>query len=168
MKKRFLILCVIAVALAGAAFAVFIAVNDEGCGRNFWGNRVYTGEICVNDSCWVERWSRESDFSSFEDFLEASEWLRSGARGIVVGPIENEEMAREKAEEVWIEVFGSRDVSFIERIVEERRYVGAFYDERNDVWFLGALPPRPSGWTGMSPHIFIRGSDGQVLAVWGQ
>jgi len=100
---------------------------------------------------------------SFENFnFDSYGWLvQEFPLDKILGPIENEEMAKARAEEAWIEVFG-------ERILDMGPF-DVLYDELSNVWFLaGTLPPPPPGYVfaGSVPHIFIRGEDGQVLAVW--
>ena len=91
---------------------------------------------------------------------------------IVLGPIENEEMVIAVVVESWVELFG--DTSDMERwwrwrLLEysgiETKSYEILYDESNDVWFLAGVFP-PDVLSGITPFIFIRGTDGQVLAAW--
>ena len=69
--------------------------------------------------------------------------------------ISDEETAIEKAEEVWLGVFGGN-------IIEKKPYV-AYYDAETDTWLVkGTLPDNSFGGV---PYAIIQ-SDGQVLAVW--
>ena len=91
------------------------------------------------------------NFDDYGRFLEMFPFDR------ILGPITSEEMAKAGAEAIWVELFGKH-------ITIDRQPFLVLYDESSDVWFLaGTLPP---DFLGSVPHIFIRGSDGQVLAVW--
>lgn len=73
-----------------------------------------------------------------------------------VGPVFNLEEAVEKAEEIWIKIYG-------ERVKEEKPYQ-VFYDAKNGVWLVqGTLP---ANMMGGSARILIEASSGKVLAVW--
>lgn len=80
---------------------------------------------------------------------------------LILGPIGNAEIAKKKAEKVWVEIYG-------EKVKNEEPYNVAF-DEENQVWLVfGSLPKRDgNGYaTGGTAHILIQKSDGKVLAVW--
>ena len=73
-----------------------------------------------------------------------------------VGPIVDAEDAAQKAEEVWIRIYG-------EDIKDERPYIVS-YDEENGVWMVkGSLPPFALGGVA---NILIENDTGKVLAVW--
>lgn len=74
----------------------------------------------------------------------------------VLGPVTSAKDAKEKAETVWLEIFG-------EEVKEEKSY-GVSYDIDTGTWLVqGHLPIYMVGGTA---HILIRESDGAVLAVW--
>jgi len=78
----------------------------------------------------------------------------------VLGPIDNAKTAKEKAESVWIEMFG-------ESIKQEKPYK-VFFDKSNDVWLVtGSMHRSLFGEVkGGVANIIIKKSDGKVLAVW--
>lgn len=74
----------------------------------------------------------------------------------VLGPVTSAEDAKEKAESVWLEVFG-------EEVKQEKPY-GVSYDKDTGTWLVQGHLPRYM--VGGVAHILIRESDGAVLAVW--
>lgn len=74
----------------------------------------------------------------------------------VLGSIDSAEAAKEKAEIIWLEIYG-------ESIKERSPYVVSFDDE-NQVWLVHGILPKY--WVGGVPQILIQKSDGKVLAVW--
>lgn len=170
MKKRTLILSTITILLTGGVIlALFLRIHTDG--------EDISTEPTVSNNCrdivdeFVDIGSRNEFIGSigqhphptFENFNFSAyaRFLEEFPSDKIVGPIENEGMAMKKAGDVWIEVFGEE--------VVEMKPPRALYDESSDVWFLtGTLPEPPPGYViaGSVPHIFIRGSDGQVLAVW--
>ena len=158
-------------------------------GRIFEGRRYDNDgelEIRVRNGAWFPvattdsfGWSEEFAKSftvrihpCFENFnfADYSWFLENHPSDIVLGSIESEETAMAGAEEVWNELFGHTPTMALRRdVLREYNRLGIMpynilYDEANDVWFVaGALP---EGVLGTAPFIFIRGSDGQVLAAW--
>ncbi|MDR0889999.1 MAG: YbbC/YhhH family protein [Oscillospiraceae bacterium] len=75
---------------------------------------------------------------------------------IVLGTIDSAQSAKEKAEEIWIEIYG-------DTAKNKKPYIVSF-DELNQVWMVqGTLP---NNWVGGVPYIIFRKADGKVLAVW--
>ncbi|MDR0286373.1 MAG: YbbC/YhhH family protein [Clostridiales bacterium] len=75
----------------------------------------------------------------------------------VVGTTENVQQAKEKAESVWIEIYGKDEKKW-------HKPYEVFYDEYEEVWLvMGSLPSNTDGGV---PYILIKKSDGKVLAVW--
>ena len=74
-----------------------------------------------------------------------------------VGSIANSKDAIQKAEVVWIEIYGED--------VEEEQPYQASYDDQNDVWLVeGTL--KGLRHKGGVAKILIEGQSGDVLAVW--
>lgn len=74
----------------------------------------------------------------------------------IVGTVQDVETAKEKAESIWIELYG-------DEVKEKKPYIVSF-DELNEVWLVqGSLPKNKFGGV---PYILIQKSDGKVLAVW--
>jgi hypothetical protein len=74
----------------------------------------------------------------------------------ILGPVDDAEIAKEKAEDVWIELFGDS--------VTGKRPYQVMFDETNEVWLVqGTLPKKMLGGI---PYIIIQKTDGKVLAVW--
>ena len=117
----------------------------------------FGGIICtdanVNELSWEELWLRENGPWVLRD-LSPEELI---GESIVLGAIENEEMAREKTIMVWQEHGRPRD--YERSILEVRHHVP------QDIWFVAIHPPE--GSIGTILGIFIRGSDGKVLVMWG-
>ncbi|MDR0286375.1 MAG: YbbC/YhhH family protein [Clostridiales bacterium] len=83
--------------------------------------------------------------------------MRDFSSDRVVGTTENVQQAKEKAESVWIEIYGKEK--------KRNKPYEVFYDEYEEVWLvMGTLPPKYSA--GGVPYILIKKSDGKVLAVW--
>lgn len=78
----------------------------------------------------------------------------------VLGSVDSAQLAKEKAEVIWIETYG-------ESIKEKKPYEVSF-DEENDVWLItGSMPKNLFGnIKGGVPYILIQKADGKVLAVW--
>ena len=127
----------------------------------------------------MREWARSfvgRTYPCFENFdLSLYGWfLENHSSDIVLGPIENEKMALERAVEAWVELFScTSGVEWTEwwrwRLLEydwtETRPYAILYDESSDVWYLAGVPPEDSILLSV-PYILIRGSDGQVLAAW--
>lgn len=75
----------------------------------------------------------------------------------VVGPVDDVKTAKEKAEIVWIEVYG-------EKIRKENWAYKVYFDEESKIWMVTGLLPRIV--KGGVPNILIQKEDGKVLAVW--
>ena len=75
----------------------------------------------------------------------------------ILGTVDNQEMAKEKAEAVWIEMYG-------EEIKKEKKPYIVYFDLNSGVWLVtGSLPKNMDGGV---PYILIQKLDGKVLAVW--
>ncbi|MGN0620990.1 MAG: hypothetical protein ACI4I9_03900 [Porcipelethomonas sp.] len=118
--------------------------------------------------------------------MDHSDYLINTAESIperVLGNIDSEEDAIEKARDVWTERLGTDFIEKIEsdyvesdggRVKYQRDhppYNVTFYEEY-DVWLIN--PNYPSGITedgrqfstpGMTPYLIIRGSDGKILGA---
>lgn len=76
--------------------------------------------------------------------------------GKVLGATESAQAAKEKAEVVWVEIYG-------ESVKDEKPYE-VLFDEGNQVWLVqGSLPKDMDGGVAC---ILIKKSDGKVLGVW--
>ena len=80
--------------------------------------------------------------------------------GMILGPIDNERMAKEAAEGIWLKIYGNS--------VKKQKPYRVFFDEANDVWLItGSMPRRLLGnVVGGVAYIIIQKTDGKVLAVW--
>lgn len=88
---------------------------------------------------------------------EYSNYIENFSSDKILGEIDNEKIAKEKAESVWIELYGDQ----IKR--EKKPYIVSF-DPNNQVWLVtGSLPKNMLGGV---PYILIQKPDGKVLAVW--
>ena len=85
----------------------------------------------------------------------------------VLGPIDSAEMAKEKAEFVWIEIYGYE--------VQDKKPYKILYDKENRIWmvqgelnlnFLTDNKELIIPAFGGVPYIIIQEWDGKVLAVW--
>ena len=87
---------------------------------------------------------------------EYSSFIEEFSSDMVLGEVSSPKVAKEKAEMVWIEIYGDD--------VKKKKPYRVSYDESNKVWLVqGSLPI----WMlGGFPNIIIRESDGKVLAVW--
>lgn len=73
-----------------------------------------------------------------------------------LGEVLTAEDAKNKALDVWLEVYGED--------VKDEKPFKVFYDEQNEIWLvIGSLPPN---YVGGVAHIIMRKSDGKVLTVW--
>lgn len=79
----------------------------------------------------------------------------------VLGPVENERMAKEKAEEVWIEIYG-------EDVMKNKKPYSVAFDSESQTWYVSSAQSQRflflpyGGWA----NIIIQKEDGKVLAVW--
>ena len=94
------------------------------------------------------------------NFVEYSNYIIDFPSNIVLGPVNNAESAKDKAQSVWLQLYG-------ESIKDEKPYQ-VFFDESNEMWLVtGSMPKCLFDTTkGGVANITIRKSDGKVLAVW--
>ena len=94
------------------------------------------------------------------NFVEYSNYIIDFPSNIVLGPVNNAESAKDKAQSVWLQLYG-------ESIKDEKPYQ-VFFDESNEMWLVtGSMPKCLFDTTkGGVANIIIRKSDGKVLAVW--
>jgi hypothetical protein len=106
---------------------------------------------------------RDRNNDKFEAFSldECNYYIENFSSDRVVGTTDNVQQAKEKAESVWIEIYGE------EKTKQEKPYE-VFYDEYEEVWLvMGSLPSKPFHVSlGGTVCILIKKSDGKVLAVW--
>jgi len=126
MKKKSLFSIAIALIAVLVGGGVYMAV---------FGNTKTVGTFSLTDySDFIERFPSE----------------------IVLGSIDSAQLAREKAETVWIDIYGES--------VKDRKPYHVDFDDESQVWLVqGSLPKHRDGGV---PHILIQRSDGKVLAVW--
>ncbi|MDR1564013.1 MAG: YbbC/YhhH family protein [Oscillospiraceae bacterium] len=89
--------------------------------------------------------------SDYSHFMEGFESER------VLGATDTAKDARQKAEKVFVEIYGKS-------VKEEKPFLVAF-DEESQVWLVSGNWP-PKGSKGGAAKILIQKSDGKVLAVW--
>lgn len=75
----------------------------------------------------------------------------------VLGSIDNAQIAKEKAEMIWLEKYG-QDVK------KEKPY-HVYYDMKNGVWLVTGTMPCDNADGGVA-YILIEKADGKVMAVW--
>ncbi|MBQ8396299.1 MAG: hypothetical protein IJX54_04845 [Oscillospiraceae bacterium] len=98
------------------------------------------------------------NLSDFEDEIEEYAYSEN------LGEIPDAETAKEKAEELWISLYGEW------RDIEGEKPFKVFFDEENEVWYVKGALKQPlipifgtvKGGTGG----LIVTTDGEVLAVW--
>lgn len=147
-SKRFVIIVTIAVimviTLLIAVFNGFLTRYDDTLNGEFSINEEHYQKI-IN----IGERSVETLKSTFSELSKLKEY---------VGPIPDAAVAREKAEEVWIDAFGWKNI-----IKDERPYQ-VYYDSENAVWLVrGTLP---EGYLGGNAHILFKKDDGKIIAVW--
>ena len=81
--------------------------------------------------------------------------IESFPYGENVGIVKDSNDAKNKAEEIWIKLYG-------ESVKKEKPYQ-VFYDKQNDVWLIKGI--QKAKVKGGVAHILIE-TDGKVLAVW--
>lgn len=103
--------------------------------------------------------NQESEVGMF-NFDEYSNYTIDYPSDSVLGPVNDAESAKEKAQSVWLVLFG-------ESIEDEKPYK-VFFDESNGMWLVtGSMPKRLFGSIkGSVANIIVRKSDGKVMAVW--
>ena len=75
----------------------------------------------------------------------------------ILGPLETPEEVKEKAVEVWNEIYG-------EKTIKDEKPFRVGFDENTETWMvIGSVKPFHLGG---AAKIIIRKSDGKVLAVW--
>ncbi len=127
MKRKTLVLC------AAALLAAGLAAGGTAAG---WFRSHGTGTFRVED---YQRYI--TDFPSDR----------------TVGPVGDAAEARERAEEVWDEVYG-------DDVVRENTSCRVYFDSTAGLWMVtGRLPGYSKGGV---PNIIMRKEDGKVLAVW--
>ncbi len=88
---------------------------------------------------------------------EYNNYIENFSSDKILGKIDNEKIAKEKAESVWIDLYG-------EQIKREKKPYIVSFDPNNEVWLVtGSLPKNMLGGV---PYIIIQKHDGKVLAVW--
>ena len=79
-----------------------------------------------------------------------------------LGFIDSAKTAKNKAEMVWIEIYG--------KSIKRQKPYQVFFDETNEVWLITGSFPMPErlfkSFKGGVAHILIQKSDGKVLAIW--
>jgi len=99
--------------------------------------------------------AREIDSYSLSDYARQIAWYPSD---LIVSPIENARDAKEKAEEIWIDEFGTR--------VKRKKPYKAYFDSTSKTWFVtGTMHLQFLPIRGGAPNIVFQ-EDGKVLAVW--
>ena len=87
---------------------------------------------------------------------EFSEDIEKFSSNEVLGEVLTGKAAIQKAEKLWIDLYGKD-------IVKEKPYK-VYFDEENQAWLVnGSLP---YGYDGGVAYVIIRKTDGKVLAVW--
>jgi len=80
------------------------------------------------------------------------------------GPVDSARDAKQKAEIVWLEIYGEG--------VKKQRPYNVFFDDENQVWLVngslkgGFFDPLGLNMLGGTAHILLQRADGEVLAVW--
>lgn len=88
---------------------------------------------------------------------EYNNYIKNFPSDKFLGPIGNQKIAKEKAEFIWVEIYG-------EQIKKEKKPYIVLFDSNSGVWLVtGSLPKNMDGGV---PYILIQQSDGKVLAVW--
>jgi len=142
MKKRIIIVLCGLILFVGALLVAIIFFNGTG-------------------SIEVEIFSYSDVIESFGGgiFVNPSareDYLKNFESDEILGPITDKYDALEKAEFLWVEIYG--------KDVRRKKPHRLAYDESEGVWLVkGSLPRNKLGGV---PHILIRGSDGKVLYVW--
>ena len=74
----------------------------------------------------------------------------------ILGNVDNETVAKEKAMAIWIEIYGEK--------VLYNKPLKVKFDKNNNIWLIyGSLPENHAGGV---PNILIQKHDGKVLAIW--
>ena len=74
------------------------------------------------------------------------------------GPITDTEFLLEKAEDLWIRIYG-KDIR------DQRPYLLS-YDETAGVWLIRGTFPYPDNYVGGVANMLVENATGNVLAVW--
>jgi hypothetical protein len=129
MKKRFIVISVIVVIAFGMVF--------------IW-NYVSTSNV------------KEFNLKDYELEMKDKTLYNSLKREVFFGIIDNPKTAKEKAEEVFVEV--DREMA------NKAKPYKVFFDSEFDVWLVrGSFPPNQRGGI---PYIVFQKSDGKVLGIW--
>lgn len=103
--------------------------------------------------------NNEPKFETF-NIAEYNNYIAEFPSDKILGTVDRAETAKEKAENVWTEIYGDS--------IKKQKPYKVFFDEANDVWLItGSMPRRLFGdVVGGVANIIIQKSDGKVLAVW--
>lgn len=100
-------------------------------------------------------WKNTNKVGKF-DLHDYADIVASFSSDRVLGTIDSAKDAKEKAEVLWVEIYG-------EQVREEKPY-GVSYDQASKTWLVQGYIP--SYTVGGVANVLIRESDGAVLAVW--
>ncbi len=98
--------------------------------------------------------SMESKVKDF-DVATYNSYIKQFPSEEILGPIDDAKNAEEKAETVWLELYGDE--------VKNKKPYTIFFDDSNEVWLVeGSLSKNRIGGV---PHILIQRSDGKTAIV---
>lgn len=98
----------------------------------------------------------KTDTAGTFDLAQYSTYIENFPSDQVLGTVDSPKAAKEKAEAVWLEIYG-------ETVKEEKPYQ-VLFDEANQVWLVHGTIPK--GMDGGEAFILMQKADGKVLAVW--
>ena len=108
--------------------------------------------VCIYNSNQVKSFSIHEYEEEITDF--SSEKIFGYTRKM--GEIANSHVAKEYAQEIWIEVYGEN--------VKDKKPYKVYWDNENNVWLVtGTLKKH---WLSGVPHIIFSKNDGEIIAVW--
>lgn len=111
--------------------------------------------LLIGGVIFLSFFSSEQKVESF-DVADYYDYIVQFPSDKILGPVDSEEVAKEKAQEVWLELYGES--------VEEKKPYTVFFDESSETWLVkGSLPKDRIGGV---PYILIEKLDGKVLAIW--
>lgn len=118
--------------VGGATYMIFFRNNEEGTSSDIKEYNI------SNYSYYIENFPSEK----------------------YLGLTDSEQIAKEKAESVWMELYG-------ESVKKEKPYK-AFFDKSSNTWLVTGSKSRSffDNTKGGVANIIIQMSDGKVLAVW--
>ena len=90
------------------------------------------------------------------DLAQYSTYIENFPSEQVLGAVDSPKAAKEKAETVWLGIYG-------DTIKEEKPYQ-VLFDEASQVWLVHGTIPK--GMDGGEAFILLQKADGKVLAVW--